>query len=378
MIAVTRNQIPTGYRVAEPSMRLRTVLITALLSLAVVGEVDAQAKSSGTAAAKAAAASFLSHYVLPTGRVQRLDQGGDTVSAGQAYGLLLSEAVGKRGTFALIWRWTQAHLTRPGGLLASHWSRGRVVDPKSASDADLDAARALILAGSRFHIAAYRQAGMALGRAVLAHETERLGRSLVLLAGSWARKPAVVDPGYWAPRTFELLAAATHDQRFARLEQGAVSLAAGLAANAAQLPPDWATVSPAGVPKPLAGPPGPTHEATPRYSLDAARLPVRFAEACDARSKRLSAAIWPFFSGQPPDEIGFAYSLTGQLLAPEQSPVVLVGAAAAAQAAGQTAARDKLLAQADAINSRFPTYFGSAWIALGRVGLQTTLLGSCS
>jgi endoglucanase len=202
-----------------------------LLSLVLLGEIDAHATSTGTTAAKAAAARFLSHYVLTSGRIERIDQGGDTVSAGQAYGLLLSEAVGKRQTFALVWRWTEAHLMRRDGLLASHWSRGRVVDSKSASDADLDAARALILAGRRFHITAYRQAGLAMGRAILAHETERLGRRLVLLAGSWARKPAVVDPGYWAPRTLELLTAATHDQQFARLEQGAVSLAADLTAN---------------------------------------------------------------------------------------------------------------------------------------------------
>lgn len=216
-----------------------------------------------------------------------------------------------------------------------------------------------------------------MARAILAHETEQLGHSLVLLAGSWARKPAVVDPGYWAPRTFELLAAATKDRRFARLVQGAVSLARDLTAAAPHLPPDWATVSRSGLPTPLAGPPGPNHEATARYSLDAARLPLHFAEACDARSKQTSAAIWPFFSGQSPNQIGFAYSLAGQLLAPQQTPVVLVGAAAAAHAAGQTAAK-ALLAQAQAINSRFPTYFGSAWIALGRLELQTTLLGSCS
>jgi len=36
--------------------------------------------------ARAAAESFLDRYVEPDGRVVRLDQGGDTVSEGQAYG----------------------------------------------------------------------------------------------------------------------------------------------------------------------------------------------------------------------------------------------------------------------------------------------------
>jgi endoglucanase len=128
----------------------------------------------------------------------------------------------------------------------------------------------------------------------------------------------------------------------------------------------------------MPGPPGRHREPTPRYSLDASRLPIRFAEACDPRSKQISAAIWPFFALQPIDKIGFAYTLSGRLLVPQQTATVLVGAAAAAQSAGQTAARDRLLAQADAINSRFPTYFGSAWIALGRLELETKLLGSCA
>ena len=133
--------------------------------------------------------------------------------------MLLSVALGERQRFAVIWRWTWTHLRRGDGLLASRWQGGRVIDANSASDADLDAARSLILAGERFHVGAYRRDGVAMARAILARDTERLGRSLVLLAGSWARGPAIVDPGYWAPRTFELLAAATHDHRFYSLSR---------------------------------------------------------------------------------------------------------------------------------------------------------------
>ncbi|MBV8431067.1 MAG: hypothetical protein JO244_07895 [Solirubrobacterales bacterium] len=360
-----------------PRTAARIGVLATLLALGLAGQSQARGPSGDVTTAKSAAASFLGRYVLSTGRVDRIDQGGDTVSAGQAYGMLMAVALGQRQRFALIWRWTQTHLERRDGLLASDWRGGHVVNANSASDADLDTARSLILAGARFHVRAYRQGGLALARSILAHETERLGGSLVLLAGSWARRPAFIDPGYWAPRTFELLAAATHDKRYALLEQGAVRLAGELTANPPHLPPDWATVSAAGVPQPIAGPPGPAHASTPQYSLDAARLPIRFAEACGASAKRVPAAMWPFFSTQPPNTIGFAYSLDGSLLASEQSPTVLVGAAAAAQSAGQTAERDQLLAQADAINTRFPTYFGSAWVALGRLELETSLLGSC-
>jgi endoglucanase len=369
-ISDQRRGPPHPLRIAVP--------LAVLLLVGLLGHGEARAQSGGTAAAKAAAGNFLSRYALSTGRIARTDQGGDTVSAGQAYGMLMSVALGERREFAVIWGWTRTHLRRPDRLLASHWRNGHVIDRKTASDADLDAARALILAAKRFHRSAYRADGVAMARAIMAHEIRRLGRRWVLLAGSWVRQPVIINPGYLAPRTFELLAAATHDRRFARLEDGAVALARNLTALAPHLPPDWATVSSGGVPTPIAGPPGPSREPTPRYSIDAARLPIRFAEGCSAGARQIAASMWPFFRAQQPGDIGFAYSLDGRLIAPQQTATVLVSAAATAQSAGQIAARDRLLAQADAVNARFPTYFGGAWVALGRLELQTRLLGSCS
>ena len=53
---------------------------------------------------------------------------------------------------------------------------------------------------------------------------------------------------------------------------------------------------------------------------------------------------------------------------------MLVAAAGAADAAGQTAARDGLLDEAEALDRRSPTYYGAAWVALGRMMLTTKLL----
>ncbi len=60
------------------------------------------------------------------------------------------------------------------------------------------------------------------------------------------------------------------------------------------------------------------------------------------------------------------------------NPVVLVAAAGAADAAGQPAARDGLLDAAEALDRRFPTYYGAAWVALGRIMLTTRLLDNCT
>jgi endoglucanase len=55
-----------------------------------------------------------------------------------------------------------------------------------------------------------------------------------------------------------------------------------------------------------------------------------------------------------------------------------VAAAAAASADGNGRAAAGLLARAQAVNAAHPTYFGSAWVALGRIELTTNALGGCA
>ena len=102
------------------------------------------------AAARQAGTAFLDEYVEGDGRVVRRDEGGDVVSEGQAYGMLIAVAVEDETRFRAIWDWTKANMSRPDGLLSWRWADGQVTDANSASDADLDAARALVLAGRRF------------------------------------------------------------------------------------------------------------------------------------------------------------------------------------------------------------------------------------
>lgn len=345
-----------------------------LLCLAAL--VPASASASLSRATRAAATSFLARYGEPDGRVSRLDQGGDSVSAGQAQAMLIAVALGERGPFERVWAWTKAHLQLRSRLLASRWSAGRVVDAEPATDADLDAARALLVAGHRFHVPAYTEAGLSIARAVIANETVMRGGVRVLVAGPWARSRGVVDPGYWAPRTLSELQAATGDRHFGQLEAGVIQLAAKLTSRAPHLPPDWAAVSPNGSIHPIAGPPG-RPSAPPQYALDAARLPIRFAEACSAGAHAVAARMWPLFASQGATRIGAAYTLRGTVENRDQTPVTLVGAAAAAQSAGDPQARDQLLAQAQSVNDRFPTYYGSAWIAVARIELFSSADGGC-
>jgi hypothetical protein len=198
--------------------------IPLLLSAFAVGMVasPAAALPAGSGVeeqAREAASRFLSRYVASNGRVVRHDQGGDTVSEGQAYALLLAAAVGDEARFELVWTWTRTHLQRPDVLLSWSWGNGRVLDGNAATDAGLDAAHALLIAADRFGRADYRIEAFAIAQAVLAEATvEVAGGETILVAGSWARTtPYVVNPSYFATRAFAEFAAVTGNRRWAEV-----------------------------------------------------------------------------------------------------------------------------------------------------------------
>jgi endoglucanase len=324
--------------------------------------------------ARAAAQRFFDGYVGDDGRVARHDQGDDTVSEGQAYALLLAAATGDERRLDRVWGWTRANLRRPDGLLASRWAGGQVADRQPATDADLDAAQALVTAGRRMQRPDLRRAGRRIARAVLDRETVRRRGARVLVAGPWARDGAVVNPSYFAPRAYAVLSSATGGRAWSSLRRSAERGLRALVADR-RLPPDWGRAGARGRITPTARPDAPAGEP-PRYGFDAVRVPIRMATACGASSRRIAARLWPRLrEGDPallPRELG------GRP-APEavRHPSALVGAAAAARAAGDRDATGRLLARAERLDGASPTYYGSAWVALGRVLLTTNLLDDC-
>jgi endoglucanase len=92
-----------------------------------------------------AADRFLGRYVTSDGRVIRQNQGGDIVSQGQAYAMLIAELAGRPALARTVWSWTAESLGNSDGLFASHANgSGRVEDPHSATDADILIAYALL------------------------------------------------------------------------------------------------------------------------------------------------------------------------------------------------------------------------------------------
>ena len=364
---------------------LVVVLALALAGVAVFfvvgcgGSDDSDSKSTTAPArdgsAQAAARRFLDTYVTEDGRVERIDQGGDTVGEGQAYGMLLAAAVDDQERFDAIWDWTKENIRRPDGLISFLWADGRVQDPEAASDADVDAARALLAASCRFDRPALRDEALELGKAILANETASFQGSPVLVGGPWARKnPITVNPSYFSPATFAALGTASGDGRWGSLSATSRAVSEILMTPESPLPPDWVNVQ-GGELVPIGSPAQP--DGTPRYGFDAARTLVRLAEDPDPAGRRIAATAWPAFEGRKPADIPIEHDLSGEAAGGTQHPLALVAAAAAAEAAGQDGAKRRLLNAAEALDRRTPTYYGAAWVALGRVMLDTTALDSC-
>ncbi len=326
----------------------------------------------------AAARFFLDRYVTSDGRVSRLDQGGDTVGEGQAYGMLLAAAVGDSHRFDAIWGWTKNNLRRPDGLISFLWAHGHVQDPQAASDADLDASRALLVAACRFQRPALRQEAVQLSTAIMRVEvgSASFQGAPVLAAGPWAISPppVTVNPSYFSPASFLALQAASKDPRWGGLAASSRSITGALMQAPSRLPPDWARLE-GNRPVPIGSPSNP--QATPTFGFDAVRTLIRMAEDPDPAGRQIAASAWPVFAGQDPTKLPVQHDLAGRPTGSTLHPVVLVAAAGAADAAGQLAARDGLLDAADALDQHSPTYYGAAWVALGRIMLTTNLLTAC-
>ncbi|HEY6788332.1 MAG TPA: glycosyl hydrolase family 8 [Trebonia sp.] len=309
------------------------------------------------------ATSFITGYVRPNGRVARPDQGNDTVSEGQAYGLLLAEATGRPALFGRIWHWTQDHLQLPGGLFAYHAdAAGHLLSPEPASDADLLIAWALLRYQGP-HAASLHREGRRVAAAVLAQEvTSGPGGMPVLTAGPWATgDPASLNPSYWALPALTSMSQLTGDPRWQLLADEAVTLTARLTQDGRVLPPDWAQLNAGGTLVPMAAPNG--TESRAEYGLDAERTVVWFAASCNPRAIALAARWWRLLH-QPDRSKAQALKLDGGIVDPNAAPLALTAAAAAAQAAGDQIASSNLLQSAVVHQHSWPTYYGGAWAAL--------------
>lgn len=335
-----------------------------------------------------AAHAFLDNYVDDNGRVIRHDQGGDTVSEGQAYALLIASAVQAQPVFDKVWEWTEQNLMQPNGLPAWRFDEhGRVPDRQSASDADLLIAWALLRDTGPNRVE-HNAIGLRMAKDVLEQELiSTPAGDVVLAAGPWAVGSGSVNVSYWSSAVYTDLARLTGDPKWTTMADQVPEMLDELTDDGDLLPSDWAvweggvgegavgedkalrpSSSPAGV--------GSSPSAKPQYGLDAQRAVVWSAVSCNP-DERIDTSRWYEVLKNPDRARSAGLTLDGEIADPSTHPMPLIAAAAAADSADAAQASESFMESAERLHRTDPTFFGGAWIALGRILLDTNALNTC-
>jgi endoglucanase len=242
-------------------------------------------------------AAYRDRFIQKDGRVIDWESDQRTTSEGQSYALLRAVLANDPDTFQQVLNWAEANLARKAAPQAAPkgkppkltdrlwtWKWGRqpddkwgVIDGNFASDADIDACYALILAAKRWDRPEYLSLAQQKLQDLWQYSTIEIQGARYLLPGpadAFRRDDVVtLNPSYLAPYAFRLFAQidpdrpwlALVDSSYAILEKSAKLSAVGL-------PSDWVGLeTKTGQYVPLSAP------VLSQYSFDASRVWWRVA-----------------------------------------------------------------------------------------------------
>jgi len=172
----------------------------------------------------------------------------EVVSEGIAYGMLLSTAMADQPLFDGLWKFYQDHLDKHGLM---NWKTAKCEAPgnnntNAATDADLDAAMALIQASSRWPSAGYLAKAEALAAKIIQFESDMCDGRRILRPGdafggcSDAFNPRI-NPSYFSPGYYKVFAHyfGAQASTWLALSDASYQLFAIYQARMAGLVPDW-------------------------------------------------------------------------------------------------------------------------------------------
>jgi endo-1,4-beta-D-glucanase Y len=290
-------------------------------------------------------ASWKNTYVVSasTGaRVQRPENGNDTVSEGMGYGMLAAVYVNDQATFDQLWAFTKANLDS-NGLMNWHLnSNGSIAGggAGSATDADEDIAFALLMASDQWKGGTYLQDGVAMVNAMRGPDVFTDGS--IQNGDTWNSTNAM-NPDYFSPAYYRVFAKAVDDPFWSTnvIESGYAHLAAltgtaGLVPNSTNLQNsvNASNCNTQG------------HTCDLKYGYDACRMPWRIGmDACwnnEPRAITYLTAIGNYFnSNGGVSGIGDAYtSPNGPKTSSNQNSAFIGPAGIAGMAVGLGTLRD--------------------------------------
>ena len=250
-------------------------------------------------------------------RVQRPENGNDTVSEGIAYGMMMAVVMADKATFDGLWSFAK---TKRNGSSLMSWhlnADGSVASGGSgaASDADEDMAFALVMADRQW--TGYTSDASAQIAAILAKE---VSSSNVFLPDDSGNMNTDVNPSYFAPAYYRVFQTVTGQTRWGQVVDATYTMLNKCANATTGLVPDWCVQSS-----------GAASSRGANYSYDAARTPFRIAlDACwnnEARAVAYLGKVSAFFDGLGAVNIVDGYAPSGTVTGQYPAIAAFVGPA---------------------------------------------------
>ncbi len=170
--------------------------------------------------------SFYKFNYIESGKVISRDEKGITTSEGQSYAMLRAVWADDRDVFDSVWVWTKTNLKRQEDHLFAWKYKGKILDPNSASDADVDIALALVLAARKFDDAKYLEDARPLLKDIWEKEVIPVGDNFILVGGNWAKdeKFPTIHTGYLAPYAYQEFSKVDGSRPWEKLVDGSYML----------------------------------------------------------------------------------------------------------------------------------------------------------
>lgn len=202
---------------------------------------------------------YRQRFIQGDGRVIDFEAGDRTVSEGQAYAMLRAVLINDPETFDRTLEWAENNLRRRQGdqVIDQLWSwkwgqqdngQWGIIDANFASDADIDAAFALILAARRWQRPEYLELAQVKLADLWEHSTVEIDGQRYLLPGpadSFQTETHVyLNPSYLAPYAFRLFAEVDQTHDWQQLVESSYEILENSAdLSALGLPGDWVALN---------------------------------------------------------------------------------------------------------------------------------------
>lgn len=186
-------------------------------------------------------------YMSKDGRIIDPEKNNATTSEAQSYMLFMSYNLNDKKTFDLVYNWTKKKLRREDGLFSWFWGKGPdgkygVLDPNSASDADIDIAFCLIRAYERWKDKKYLKDALQTIRSIWQKETKLIGLRRVIMPGAGQTLSDIIEvnPSYFSPYSFKIFKKYDRRHNWNRLvDSSYYYLNAVMSKTKTGLPPNW-------------------------------------------------------------------------------------------------------------------------------------------